>query len=332
MEKARIKNLAKNIGTWVVIVVAILMMLFTIISATTLDKNNRSLFGVKLFKVLSDSMSATDFSAGDVIFVKYVDPKTLKEGDIISYTSTDIENYGSVITHKIRRLTTDAKGNPGFITYGTTTGADDQKIVTYPYILGKYTGRIPKIGYFFEFLQTMPGYLICILLPFLLLIVSQGITSIRLFKQYKKEQNAELEAEKAQLVAERAKMQRAMEELRTLRAQMTEQPGAQPHSNDVISETQEFPAENWSMERQTVFDPVAYQKLQAEVDRIGAEMNHLLQKKAPMEAQLGKCEGETRINLELELTAIGTTLQKLSDQKLQTVIAMRQMAVLVEKK
>lgn len=51
-----------------------------------------------------------------------------------------------------------------------------------------------------------------------------------------------------------------------------------------------------------------------------------------MEAQLGKCEGETLINLELELTAIGTTLQKLSDQKLQTVIAMRQMAVLVEKK
>ena len=57
MEKARMKNPAKNIGTWVVIVVAILMMLFTIISATTLDKNNRSLFGVKSFKVLSDRKS-----------------------------------------------------------------------------------------------------------------------------------------------------------------------------------------------------------------------------------------------------------------------------------
>lgn len=66
-------------------------------------------------------MSATDFDAGDLVLVKEVDPATLQAGDIIAYQSTNTENYGEVVTHKIRELTTDANGNPGFITYGTTT-------------------------------------------------------------------------------------------------------------------------------------------------------------------------------------------------------------------
>lgn len=67
-------------------------------------------------------MSKTDFDAGDLVLVKEVkDYSTLKEGDIISYISQNTENYGEVVTHKIRRITTDVSGEPGFITYGTTT-------------------------------------------------------------------------------------------------------------------------------------------------------------------------------------------------------------------
>ena len=58
-----------------------------------------------------------------------VDPATLQAGDIITFQSTNPASYGESITHKIRALTTDASGNPGFITYGTTTGVDDEMCI-----------------------------------------------------------------------------------------------------------------------------------------------------------------------------------------------------------
>lgn len=226
METKKTLDIIKNVVTWIVVALAVAMMIFTIISATTLDRNNRSLFGRKMFIVNSDSMKATDFAAGDLILVKEVDPKTLKEGDIISYTSTNTENFGKLVTHKIRKLTTTASGDPGFITYGTTTGEDDKTVVTYPYIVGKYTGKIPKMGHFFQFLKTTPGYIVCILVPFMLLILSQAYESIKLFKQYKSEQNAALEEEKSKIAAEKEETQRMMAELLAMKAQMEQQGGA----------------------------------------------------------------------------------------------------------
>ena len=206
-DKEKVLNIIKNVVTWLVVAAAVAMMIFTIISATTLDRNNRSLFGKKMFIVNSDSMKATDFAAGDLIFVKEVDPSTLKEGDIISYTSTNTENFGELITHKIKKLTVTASGEPGFITYGTTTGEEDKTIVTYPYIVGKYTGKIAKMGYFFQFLKTTPGYIVCILVPFMLLIIS-------------------LEEEKSKIAAEKEETQRMMAELLAMKAQMEQQGGA----------------------------------------------------------------------------------------------------------
>ncbi|MGN1096181.1 MAG: signal peptidase I, partial [Eubacteriales bacterium] len=211
------------IVVWLIVAIAVSMMIFTIVSVNTFDRADRNLFGYKAFIVLSDSMSKTDFSAGDLVLIKEVDPSTLKEGDIIAYTSQNTENYGETVTHKIRRLTTDAKGNPGFITYGTTTDTDDEKIVTYPFVIGKYQTRIPKIGAFFQFLKTTPGYIVCILLPFMLLILIQGLNCIRLFRKYKDEQMDKMREERAKIDAERAESQKMLAELQALKAQLSSQ-------------------------------------------------------------------------------------------------------------
>ncbi len=211
-------NIIKSIFTWLLVILAVGMMIFTVISVTTFDRNDRDLFGYKAYIVRSDSMKSVNgdlekgyFSAGDLIFVKEVDPTTLKEGDIISYSSTNTENFGETITHMIKSKTTDANGDAGFITYGTSTGTEDANVVTYPYVLGKYWGHIAGVGTFFTFLKTTPGYIVCIFIPFLLLIVIQGINSIRLFRKYKQEQLAEMEAqrekERAELQVEREAME-----------------------------------------------------------------------------------------------------------------------------
>ena len=216
-------NIIKNILVWLMVALAVCMMVFTIVSVNTFDRSDRSLFGFKAFIVLSDSMSKTDFDAGDLVLVKEVDPSTLKEGDIIAYTSQNTSNYGKTVTHKIRKLTTDASGELGFITYGTTTDTDDETVVTYPYVLGKYKTNIPKVGRFFMFLKTTPGYIVCILIPFLLLILIQGINCIRLFRRYKLEQMAKMNEERAKIEEERAESQKMMAELLALKAQLAGQ-------------------------------------------------------------------------------------------------------------
>ncbi len=225
-------HIIKNIFTWLVVALAVCMMIFTIVSVNTFDRSDRSIFGYKAFIVLSDSMSKTDFDAGDLILSKEVDPSTLQVGDIISYQSTNTENYGEIVTHKIRELTKDAEGNPGFITYGTTTDTNDENIVTYSFVLGKYQTKLPGVGKFFQFLKTTPGYIICIFLPFLILILIQGINSIRLFRRYKQEQLAEmekerekqkqeLEEERKRLETQQAESQKMMAELLKLKQELS---------------------------------------------------------------------------------------------------------------
>ena len=221
-------NILSSILVWLLVAATVGIMIFTLISVSTFDRANRSIFGYKFFIVRSDSMSATDFDAGDIVFVKNVNPVTLKAGDIISFSSQNTENYGETVTHKIRELTTTADGEPAFITYGTTTDTNDEAPVTYPYILGQYRGRIPKIGSFFQFLKTTPGYILCIFVPFLLLILYQGFQTIRLFRRYKKEQMDELAAERARIEQERRESLEMMKELQALKEQLAAKDGHAP--------------------------------------------------------------------------------------------------------
>ena len=134
--------------------------------------------------------------------------------------SQSTESFGETITHKIRKLTTDAKGNPGFITYSTTTNQDDDTIVTYMYVLGKYEKTIPGVGTFFNFMKTPQGYIICIFIPFMILIVYQAVKFVVIFRRYRKEQLEEMSAERERLETEREKNAQMMEELQALKKEL----------------------------------------------------------------------------------------------------------------
>ena len=210
-----------NIFTCLMVVVAICMMIFTMISVMFFDKTDRNILGYKAFIVLSDSMSKTDFDAGDLVLIKEEDDySSLKEGDIIAYISQNEESYGEVITHKIRSLTNNNNNEPGFITYGTTTDTNDSTIVTYPYVLGKYSFHIPKLGTFFNYLKTTPGYITCILIPFLTLIIIEIINSIHLFNKYKLEQRKEIEKEKRAIEKQKQETMAMLIQLQDLKEQL----------------------------------------------------------------------------------------------------------------
>lgn len=219
-------HIIKTTLVWLVVLLAVSMMIFTVISVTTFNRNDRNLFGYKMYIVNTDSMAATDFNAGALIFVKEVDASTLKEGDIITFMSQDTDSFGETVTHKIRKVTVDAEGNPGFITYGTTTNTNDDTIVTYPYVLGKYESHIAGLGTFFNFLKTTPGYFVCIFTPFMLIILYEGIKFFNLFRRYKSEQMEEMQAERDKIEAEKLENAKMLEELKALKAQL--EGGQQP--------------------------------------------------------------------------------------------------------
>ena len=223
----KIWNIISTIFVWLVVAVAVAMMIFTVVSVNTFNRADRDIFGYKAFVVLSDSMSKTDFSAGDLVLIREIDPSTLQAGDIITYQSQNSHNYGENVTHKIRSLTVTPDGAPGFITYGTTTDTDDEAIVTYPYVQGKYVMALPKVGTFFTFLRTPQGYILFILIPFLLLIMYQGVNCVKAFRAYKAEQMAQLKREKAAIAAERRRSAMMMRQLQEMQKQMQAQQAAQ---------------------------------------------------------------------------------------------------------
>ena len=261
-------SIATKVLVWIVIAVTVFMMAFTIFSTLTFDRNDRNLFGIRFYVVLTDSMSPSEnnkddkihFNAGDIVMIKNVeDPKALEPGQVIAFVSQNSVSFGETVTHMIREVRTTADGQVlGYVTYGTNTGTDDEALVEPSYVLGTYAGKLPKIGYFFDFLKTTPGYIVCILVPFLLLILWQGVNTIRLFKQYKREQVADIEEERAQIAKEREESAQMLRELQALKEQLAQQQAGAASTptqttqteqpNDTSVEAPATPAEETSTE------------------------------------------------------------------------------------
>ena len=233
----KILNIALKVVTWLLVALTVFMMIFTVVTVTTVDRNDRSIFGVKFYIVQTDSMSKSElnadmdvhFNAGDIVIIKNVeDNRALQAGDIIAFMSTNSVSYGETVTHMIREVKKTEDGKVlGYVTYGTNTGTDDEALVEPEYVLGIYSGKLPGVGNFFAFVKSTPGYIVCILVPFLLLILYNGVNVIRLFRKYKREQMEAMQAERDKIEEERAEAQRMMQELLALKAQLDKKDGGE---------------------------------------------------------------------------------------------------------
>ena len=242
----KILQSSSKVLTWVLVAFTAVVVIFTVVTVATVDKNERSIFGFKFYIVQTDSMSKSElnkdkkvhFNAGDMIIVQNVDDfSELKAEDVISFMSTNKDSFSETITHMIREVRYSSDGKIlGYVTYGTNTNTNDEELVTPEYVLGKYVGKLPALGHVFAFVKSTPGYIVCILIPFLLLILYNGGNVIRLFRKYKKEQTAALDAEKAQIEQERAENQRMMAELLELKAQLMKNNGEASASADTTAE------------------------------------------------------------------------------------------------
>ena len=108
------------------------------------------LMGYRVFNVISPSMEP-EFCVGDLIYVKKVDPSTVKVGDPITF----ILNENLVIaTHRVVRI--DAE-NQHFYTKGDANQTEDTEPVHFNNLIGVPQFRVPMLGYVSHFIQHPPG-------------------------------------------------------------------------------------------------------------------------------------------------------------------------------
>ena len=259
MEEKTKKTLKKTlkISSYVFLGIAIFMIAFALLSNFFMGEDKKGLFGIRSYIVLSDSMSATDFSAGDLIVTKEIDSsnnslveKEIKVGDIITFWY-DIHQNGQeeMVTHKVRFIGefTDEHGNPNgarcIVTYSTTTGLDDRPI-SYNSVIGKYSFSVPKVGYVVEFLQSTAGFFICIFAPLAIMVILQAISTAKVVKQGLTERRETLENQKREYAQSALNEQeRLRAELEALKAQMAQAQNAQPTTETVTEQPIEQPTE-----------------------------------------------------------------------------------------
>ena len=228
----KVAGILASVLLWVVILIA---ALFTFITMATRDETNvASIAGYTPMAVQSDSMAPT-FYAGDMIFIKTCDPASLKVGDIVCF-HTIIENQYALNTHRIAEIK-EMNGYRSYITKGDNNAVTDQHIIADGDIVGKYVGKVGKLGSFMDFLSSSTGFLLVIVLPLLIFFIYQVYHLITVGIELKKATaietaqmqaeiqsaaaNADGEAEKMKAEAERARAEAeaALEEAKRLKAE-----------------------------------------------------------------------------------------------------------------
>ena len=123
-------------------------------------------FGYKPFAVVSGSME-TSINVGDLVIAKKIDSdKSLKNGDIIAFRTSD--NY--VVTHRIVE-TKDENGKRYFTTKGDNNKSNDMDPVVFDKIEGVYVTKYAKLGNFVLFIQKPIGFIIIMIIILLIGVI-----------------------------------------------------------------------------------------------------------------------------------------------------------------
>lgn len=141
------------------------------------------LIGFECYNVISPSMEP-EYMVGDLIYVKEVDPSTVKVGDVITFVVNEDLVVG---THRVVRIDTEKKQ---FITKGDTNDTEDPP-VHFNNLIGVPKFSIPKLGYVSDFVQNPPGMYITLGAGLLLILL------VFLPDMLKKKEKVITESEKA---------------------------------------------------------------------------------------------------------------------------------------
>ena len=113
------------------------------------------LVGLQVFNVISGSMEPT-YSVGDLLYVKTVDPDSVKVGDPITFV---LNEDLVVATHRVVDID---KENRQFTTKGDANETEDAAPVHFNNLIGVPVFAVPLLGYVSAYIQSPPGMYVAI--------------------------------------------------------------------------------------------------------------------------------------------------------------------------
>ena len=122
------------------------------------------LVGLQVFHIISPSMEP-NYSVGDLIYVKDVDPDSVKVGDPITFV---LNEDLVVATHRVVAIDSE---NRQFTTKGDANKTEDAAPVHFNNLIGVPVFAIPLLGYTSAYIQSPPGLYVAIALGVALLAV-----------------------------------------------------------------------------------------------------------------------------------------------------------------
>lgn len=143
-------------------------LIFYVISGKIAQKQGKKpLFG--LYTIISPSMTGT-LNVYDVAFTMRVDTDKLKEGDIITFYSTNSFFGGTPITHRIIEIVDVPDSGKMFRVKGDANPKADEEKVIPSNVVGKVLFKIPQLGRVQFFLASKGGWIVAIMIPALVII------------------------------------------------------------------------------------------------------------------------------------------------------------------
>lgn len=125
---------------------------------------------LSIYTIVSPSMTPTIKVYDAIINVRVDKPEDIKKGDVITFISTSLLTPGTTITHRVIGITEDSDGNVCYQTKGDYNSVADQSCAKFSNVIGKVIFRVPQLGRVQFFLASKAGWLVCILVPALVII------------------------------------------------------------------------------------------------------------------------------------------------------------------
>lgn len=136
-----------------------------------------------MYAVKSGSM-APQIKKGSVVFTQPAE--NYKIGDVITF---QISNGTDFVTHRVTEVGKD-EDKVYYKTKGDANSSEDFTKVAPDKVVGKVTLNINYVGYFVQYVKTLPGLVILIIIPATVIIYEE-------FKKIKKEAKVVLEKRRA---------------------------------------------------------------------------------------------------------------------------------------
>ena len=149
------KTISKLISTIATIVIVLIIL--TLVPLTV-----PKLFGIKLYGIMTESMSP-QYNVGGVVYVKSVEASSVKIDDVITYRTGRGEES---VTHRVIGIEGDK-----FVTKGDANNVEDNNPVPYEKVVGHAMSKLPYAGYVVIYIKTPIGIAcVCGLLFILILL------------------------------------------------------------------------------------------------------------------------------------------------------------------